>query len=39
MKPRPLTPETPWSTRARSLIDQPFRICVKVVVEHNQIRA
>src|ERR1041384_2429368 len=37
-KPRPLAPETPWSTGARSFIDQPFRIRVQVVVEDDEIR-
>src|ERR1044072_2213912 len=32
-KPRPLTPETPWTTRRSPLVNQLFRIWVTVIVE------
>lgn len=37
MKPGPLTPEAPWTTRRRSLVNELFRVLVPVVIEHNEI--
>jgi len=37
MNPRPLPPETPWTTGRCSVPDQPLRICMPVVVEHYEV--